>query len=108
MHRHTLLASLVGAEEFDAQHLYDTEIAPKAVALHQAGVNVLGFLSPPSAIRMAVTDLHTPFAVFEFLTVEDTPLLNQQIQAAGLTSEILEEGMVNTLGGDTWYSMASK
>jgi hypothetical protein len=64
---------------------------------------VVGFLAPPSSIKLAVTDLSQPMAVFCYATVKDEPKLYQLASYMGLPSTVFDgEGLVSTLDGWTW------
>ena len=77
-------------------------IAPKVQSLLDWGVEVVGHLTEPSYIKLAVTDLSMPEAIFEFLTVVDTPTLTEQVKNAGLTNAVFVEGLVSTVDDDKW------
>jgi hypothetical protein len=79
----------------DIQKVFAVDVAP-ALEIVAANFKVLGNLSLPSAIKLARTDLSQPIAVFCFVTVEDSPDLQEKLDKLGL-SYLTAEGSVGTL-----------
>lgn len=77
--------------------VYSDSVVPVLDILNK-NFNILGCLAKPSVIELALTDLHVPFDIFCFVTVEDVPNLYSKLKELDLEG-LTMEGSCSTLKG---------
>lgn len=108
--RETLLENMTASAEDNLGYrlkTYREAILPVLLTLDKK-FDILGALSIPSAVPLAMTNLFCPVCIFVFVTVTNTPDLKEKLLSLGLENLLLE-GMVNTVPGTKdWHGMVSE
>jgi hypothetical protein len=80
---------------------YEQFIKPISTKLNEMGVHIVGGLTKPSWIKLAVTDLTQPIAIYEFITIDhpqDSRVeFAEYLLSQGIPERVFHEGAVDTI-----------